>query len=117
MDTILEPYRPKISLESLKKTFEDIVERFSGGITAENITIVLVTVMNEIDKLKSLPGYEKKSLVTEILIYMVSIMAAEKDRETLSRMIRVTFPTLIDNIIEVKKGLTLKNIKNTFFCC
>lgn len=105
-------------MESVLSTLEGIKARFTGeGVTSENITILLLTLMTEANKMKRLTGSEKKTLVTSLLTHITLELCKEEDKEKLREMIQFTIPTLIDNFIEIGKGITFKNIKNKFFCC
>ena len=85
--------------------------------TVENVTVILLSLMNEMNKFKRLTGSQKKTLVTLILINFVGELATEDNQAALKEFIRLTVPTLIDNFVDISKGLELKNLKNRLFCC
>jgi hypothetical protein len=85
--------------------------------TAENISIILMQLMSEVNKFKKLTGSQKKTLVTVLLTHFVTEIATEENQPALREIIRLTVPTLIDNFIDISKGLELKNLKNKLFCC
>ena len=118
MEKLLKSYGDKLTVESAVQRLNDIKERYSEiGMTAENISVILLCLMNEANKFKKLTGSQKKTLVTLLLNHFVTEMATEENQPALQEIIRMTIPTLIDNFVDIRKGLELKNLKNTFFCC
>lgn len=82
----------------------------------ENISIILLSLMNEVNKFRKLTGSQKKTLVTMLLNHFVTELATEENQPALREIIRVTIPTLIDNFVDISKGIELKNLKKKFFC-
>lgn len=85
--------------------------------TPENISVILLSLMNEVNRFKKLTGSQKKTLVTVLLTHFVTELATEENQPALREMIRLTVPTLIDNFVDISKGIELRNIKNKLFCC
>jgi UDP-galactopyranose mutase len=106
-------------VESYLKKFEDIKERFQDtGVNAENISIILLAIMMEANTMTKLTGHEKKSLVTKLITHIALDLCTNDEQPTLRQLIQTMVPTLIDNFIEVGKGVVnLKKIKVTFPCC
>jgi len=119
MESLLKNYNHKIKVETYLKKFEEIKERFRDtGVNAENISIVLLAIMMEANAMTKLTGTEKKSLVTKIITHIALELCTTDEQPTLRQLIQTTIPTLIDNFIEVGKGVVnLKKIKVSFPCC
>ena len=117
MEQILKAYGDRLTIESATQKINDIKERFSGGVTAENVSVVLILLMNEVGKYKKLTGSQKKTLVTKILTQLVLDMTSEKEQPALREIIQLTVPQLIDNFIDISKGLELRDLKKKLFCC
>lgn len=118
MEKLLKSYGDKLTVESAVQTLNDIKERYRDvGMTAENISIILMQLMSEANKFKKLTGSQKKTLVTVLLTHFMTEIATEENQPALREIIRLTVPTLIDNFIDISKGLELKKLKNKFFCC
>ena len=118
MEKLLKSYGDKLTVESVIQSLNDIKERYREiGLSAENITVILLTLMTEVNKFKKLTGSQKKTLVTMILSHFVTELATEENQPALREIIRLTVPTVIDNFVDISKGLELRNLKNKFFCC
>ena len=118
MENLLKTYGDRLTVDSVIQTINDIKERYrEAGMTVENITIIVLSLMNEMNKFKKLTGSQKKTLVTLILTHFVTELAKEEHQPALREFIKLTLPTLIDNFVDISKGLELKKLKNTFFCC
>ena len=74
-----------------------LLQRFKKtGLSAENITSLLMSVMIETKKLKNLKGYEKKQLAINIMTYFVEEIIPG-DTNPLEDVLKPMIPTLIDN--------------------
>tara|TARA_B110000977_G_C11083292_1_gene493659 strand:+ start:3536 stop:3922 length:387 start_codon:yes stop_codon:yes gene_type:complete len=117
MENLLKTYGDRLTVETSIQQLNDIKERFRGtGINPENISIILLSLMNEVNKFKKLTGSQKKTLVTVLLTHFVTELASEENQPALREMIRMTIPALIDSFVDISKGLELKNLKNRFTC-
>lgn len=119
MESVLKNYNHKINVETYLKKFEDIRERFKDtGVSAENISVVLLAIMMETNTMAKLTGAEKKTLATKLITHIALELCTNEDTPTLTQLLQTMIPTLIDNFIEVGKGLVnLKKIKLWFPCC
>ena len=117
MENLLKTYGDRLTVETSIQQLNDIKERFRGtGINPENISIILLSLMNEVNKFKKLTGSQKKTLVIVLLTHFVTELASEENQPALREMIRMTIPALIDSFVDISKGLELKNLKNRFTC-
>tara|TARA_R110002072_G_scaffold144137_1_gene290214 strand:+ start:57 stop:461 length:405 start_codon:yes stop_codon:yes gene_type:complete len=108
MDKILKSYADKITVETVLQNLNAIKERFSeSGVTAENVSIVLLALMSEVNNFKKLTGSQKKTLVTVILNHFISELTSEDNQPALREILKLTVPTLIDNFIDISKGIEL----------
>ncbi len=119
MESVLKNYNHKINVESYISKFNDIKERFKDtGVNAENISVVLLAIMMEANTMTKLTGPEKKNIATKLITYIALELCTTEDTPTLKQLLQTMIPTLIDNFIEVGKGVVnLKKIKVTFPCC
>ena len=118
MENLLKTYGDKLTVESTIQSINEIKERFRGqGMTPENISVILLSLMTEVNKFRKLTGSQKKTLVTVLLTHFVTELATEENQPALREIIRMTVPTLIDNFVDISKGLELKNLKKKLFCC
>ena len=107
-----------MTVESLVQTLNDIKERYRDvGVTPENISVILLTLMNEVNKFMKITGSQKKTLVTLLLTHFISELTPEEQQPAVRELLRLTVPTMIDSFVSVSKGLELKKLKNTLFCC
>lgn len=118
MESILKTYGDRLTVESVTQTLNDIKDRYrEAGMTVENVTVILLSLMNEMNRFKRLTGSQKKTLVILILTHFVTELTTEENQAAMKEFIKLTVPTLIDNFIDISKGLELKNLKKKFFCC
>lgn len=119
MESVLKNYSHKINVETYLKKFEDIRERFKDtGVSAENISVVLLSIMMETNTMAKLTGAEKKTLATKLITHITLELCTSEDTPALTQLLKTMIPTLIDNFVEVGKGLVnLKKIKLWFTCC
>ena len=116
MDKLLKSYADKITVETVLQNLNAVKERFSeSGVTAENVSIVLLALMTEVNKFKKLTGSQKKTLVTVLLNHFISELTSEESQPALREILRLTVPTLIDNFIDISKGIELRK-SCSFFC-
>ena len=118
MENLLKTYGDRLTVETAVQKINDIKERFRGtGMNPENISVILLSLMNEVNQFNKLTGSQKKNLVTALLTHFVTEITTEENQPALREIIRVTVPTLIDNFVDISKGLELKNLKKKLFCC
>jgi len=94
--------------------FEEIRSKYvKTGVTVENITLLILKLMNEANKLKNMTGSDKKKLVIDIL--RVTIEEAVSD-DILEMVLKEMVPVLIDKFIDISKGVDLKKFKSWCVC-
>lgn len=108
IEDILAPYKPND--KKLISRLEQILSRFKkSGITTENITTLLMMVMMETKRLKTLKSFEKKQLTVNLMTYLVDEIIPGDD-VPLELILKQMVPTLIDNLSDV---MNLKQMS----CC
>lgn len=84
----------------------------ASGITKENISGLVATLMMETDKLKHVSGPEKKELVTKVLFHFIEqIDPGDKDTD-FETLLKTLVPSMIDAFSVM---LRVKNLQCCFF--
>ena len=118
MDKIILHFEDVPEVKNYIKNFEAIRSRFiRSGVTVENITKLVITLMEEANKIANLPGSQKKLLVTKVIQSIVDELFTEKKDQTLERVIMDMVPGLIDLFVDVSKGVMLKKVTKCFSFC
>ena len=118
MDKIILHFEDVPEVKNYIKNFEAIRSRFiRSGVTVENITKLVITLMEEANKIANLPGSQKKLLVTKVIQSIVDELFTEKKDQTLEKVIMEMVPGLIDLFVDVSKGVMLKKMRSCFSCC
>jgi hypothetical protein len=111
---ILETYDEKFDVETFMKNVLKLKKRFElQGLNVNNLSLLLVSLMTEVQKIAELRGSEKKMLVTQVLTKLVEDLVPDKDT-TLEEVLKLMIPGLIDNITELWK---LKAKSNKILNC
>ena len=99
-------YTHKINTEKLAVELELIRTRFNyEGLNLENVSNLLLLLMEEIGKYKKLSGSEKKRLVVKIMNSFVEDICPGENTD-LENILKQMVPSLIDGIIHVGKMKT-----------
>ena len=107
LEEILLTYNTK---PNVIKTFEQIKSRFKvSGLNVENISLALLAIMVEVDKVKKLKPSERKQMTISVLNNFVEDICPGDDTP-LELVLKGMIPNLIDQINEVKLP------KNCFSC-
>ena len=102
LEEILEGYNDKFNSEKLLKTLNSLKKRYqSSGLSVDNISIALIALMSEINKLKKLKPSEKKQLIISVLGNFIEDICPGEDTPQ-EMILKQMVPTLIDNINELK---------------
>ena len=118
MEKILKSYGDNLTVENVLQTLNDIKDRYREvGVNPENMSMILLSLMTEVNKFIKLTGNQKKTLVTLLLTHFITELTPEEKQPAMRELLSLTVPTLIDNFVSVSKGLELKKLKNTIFCC
>ena len=118
MDKIILHFEDVPEVKNYIKNFEAIRSRFiRSGVTVENITKLVITLMEEANKIANLPGSQKKLLVTKVIQSIVDELFTEKKDQTLEKVIMEMVPGLIDLFVDVSKGVMLKKVTKCFSFC
>lgn len=118
MDKIILHFEDVPEVKNYIKNFEAIRSRFiRSGVSVENVTKLVVTLMEEANKIANLPGSQKKLLVTKVIQSIVDELFTERKDQTLERVVMDMVPGLIDLFVDVSKGVMLKKVTNCFSFC
>ena len=102
LEEILTSYtdQPKVV-----ETFLKIKKRFEkSGLNVENISLALLSIMMEVDKIRKLRPMERKQLTVAILEHFVEDLCPGDDTP-LEAVLKQMIPNLIDQIQEIKRPL------------
>lgn len=107
-EEILTVYSTKLNVKALETDLEAIkIQCKCDGLTIENVSVILLAVMEAVNKYKKLSGHEKKTLVIKIMRHFIYEICPD-DRSDLERILQQMVPTLIDGIIHVGKMNTFR---------
>ena len=110
MDAILQQFTiPNAQQKSLIQAVNEIDRRYvRDGLTKEDIPGILGILIGQAQKLKKMPGRDKKKLVIDILNHLISkIDAGEEDTE-FELLLKKMVPPMVDGmagLIKMKKAL------------
>lgn len=114
LEDIIRGYTNTPNLKSLVSTFESIRGRFkNSGVTVENVSMIIVALMLEVNKIKKITGAEKKRLVTDILKHFIEEINPEEENSELEHILKTMVPNLIDNFVQVGRLTDFRKLK----CC
>lgn len=103
LEEIIKGYEDKVDAIKLTKTFNALKKRFeASGLDVNNISLALISIMTEVNKIKNLRGSEKKQLVVSVLNNFVDDICPGTDTP-LELILKQMIPGLIDNIVEISK--------------
>lgn len=102
LEEILADYDDKFSPEKLLHTLGNIKSRFTkSGLNAENISMLLISILLEVEKVKKLRPPEKKELTISILNNFVEDICPGDDTP-LEIILKQMVPSLLENLTDIK---------------
>jgi hypothetical protein len=105
IEEILKTYKatPQVieTVTSIKNRYKE------SGLTVENVSLALMQVMLEVNKLKKLKKTERKQLIITLLNKIVEEVCPGEDTH-LEAVLKQMVPNLIDSINEIKTDLKCK---------
>ena len=102
LEEIIEGYYEKFDTEKLLNTLISLKKRFQAtGISVDNISVALIALMMEVNKLEKLKQSERKQLIISILGNFIEDICPGEDTPQ-EMILKQMVPTLIDNINEMK---------------
>jgi hypothetical protein len=102
-EELLVGYTNKLDVQKLSLELESIKIRYRGeGITLENVSSLILILMEEVGKYKKLSGSDKKRLVIKIIENFIEDICPGKDTD-IEKVLKQMVPSLIDGIIHVGK--------------
>jgi hypothetical protein len=102
LEEILSDYNDKFSPEKLLGTLNNIKNRFKkSGLDAENISMLIISILVEIEKIKKLRPPERKALTITILNNFVEEICPGDDTP-LEIILKQMVPSLLENLTDLK---------------
>jgi len=93
------------------------LSKSNSHLSKENITIVVINLMQLVEKYPDLTGEQKKHLVIHVVKKFIKDKTDKEEEQVLLTFVDVFLPTIIDTLVSVdKKELAIK-IKKTFSSC
>ena len=102
LEDILKSYTPE---PKVIETLSTIKNRYTiSGITVENVSLALLSVMIEVDKIRKLKPMERKQLTISLLNHLVEEICPGDDT-ALEAVLKQMIPNLYDQLQEIKRPL------------
>lgn len=102
LEDILKSYT---SEPNVVKTLLAIKDRYNiSGLTVENVSLALLSVMLEVDKIRKLKPVERKQLTISVLNHLVEEICPGKDT-VLEVVLKQMIPNLYDQLQDMKRPL------------
>ena len=86
-------------------------------LTKENITTIVVNLMQLVEKYPDLTGVQKKQLVIDVVNKFIKDNTEGDEEEILLTFANIFLPTLIDTFVSVDKKKIVIKMKKTFSSC
>jgi len=86
-------------------------------LTKENITTIVINLMQLVEKYPDLTGEQKKLLVIHVIKKFIKDITDKEEEEVLLTFVDIFLPTLIDTLVSVDKKEILIKIKKNFSSC
>lgn len=107
-------------IDDIYNIFKDVIG--TNGINVSNIAVVVVSLMQIVEKYGKLKGPQKKQIVLSVLNRTVDNFVTDADEsEKLKLLLSISIPSLIDTFISMDKGEIVINVKKysrkLFSCC
>ena len=105
LEEIIKSYTNK---PAIIETIVQIKNRFqASGLNVENVSLALIQVMMEVNKLKNLKPSARKQMTITVLNKIVEDVCPGEDTH-LEAVLKQMIPNLIDNINEMKSNIKCK---------
>ena len=102
LEDILADYNDKFSPDKLLKTLNNVKSRFKKtGLNAENISMLIISILLEVEKVKKLRPSERKSLTISVLNNFVEDICPGDDTP-LEIILKQMVPSLLENLTDMK---------------
>lgn len=111
MEAILERFAGKIDTHGIVNMIEDIkIEYLHDGFTKEDVPPIIARIMMETNKLKQLPGPQKKKLVIGLINHLIDDIDKGENDSDFEKILKTMVPPMIDGfagILKAKRGMSL----------
>ena len=95
----------------------DSLSKISTTLTKENITIIVINLMQLAEKYPELTGVQKKQLVIHVVKKFIKDKTDNEQEEVLLTFVDIFLPTIIDTLVSVDKKEIVIKLKKTFSSC
>ena len=105
-----------------EKIYEELKNILSGAkLNSSNLTNILINLMQIVETYPKLSGIQKK----EVILASINMLIDDQndnveDSETLKILVKMTLPSLIDNLVKIDKkqlSIKIKQIRKYIFSC
>lgn len=103
-----------------KKYVDGLYNTLSKGdspVTKENITTIVINLMQLVEKYPDLTGKQKKKLVIHVVKKFIEDKTDNEEEEVLLTFVDIFLPALIDTLVLVDKKEIVIKLKKTFSSC
>lgn len=87
------------------------------SLTKENITTIVINLMQLVQKYPDLTGIQKKNLVIYVVKKFIEDKTDKEEEEVLLTFVDIFLPTLIDTLVSIDKKEIVIKLKKTFSSC
>jgi hypothetical protein len=96
--------------QNLYKELKDIIG--TGEISRSNIVIILINLMQIVERYDKITGIQKKAIIISTLYdFIDDHIKDEEDKTQMKLLVQITMPTVIDSIISFDKSEVAINIQ------
>lgn len=89
----------------------------NSPLTKENITIIVINLMQFVEKYPDLTGDQKKQLVIHVIKKFIKDTTSKEEEEVLLTFVDIFLPSVIDTLVSVDKKKIVIKLKKTFSSC
>jgi len=112
------------STTATEKLYEELKKILAGAkLTASNLTVILVNLMQIVETYPKLTGPQKKEVILSSINMLIDDQNDNvEDAKTLKFVVAMTLPNLIDTLVKIdrkKIGIKLQKMSGSIFalCC
>lgn len=89
----------------------------NSPLTKENITTIVLNLMQFVEKYPDLTGKQKKQLVIHVIKKFIKDTTDKEEEEVLLAFADIFLPTIVDTLVSVDKKEIVIKLKKTFSSC
>jgi len=95
----------------------DSLSNSASHVTKENITMIVINLMQFVEKYPDLSGNNKKNLVIHVVKNFIKDKTDKEEEEVLLTFVDIFLPAVIDTLVSIDKKEMVIKIKKTFSSC